>query len=560
MKKLFLLVFASILSGASLLAQTRYLDPVFTDVTVQKNVIYGSNFQVASYLFGLAKNSQRQPLACDVYTPTGDTAKSRPIAIVLATGNFLPGAVVNRPTGSKSDSSVVELCTRLAKMGYIAVGADYRLGWGPTASTQLARTYTLINAAYRGLQDLRSCIRYFKANGSTFGIDSNRVVVMGYGTGGYVTLGLSADAYSKIVTTQFPQGKFAVPVSATASIPMVRESENGDIEAKSFGFAVDSTVNPISSKFWKAGDTLCVPNTILPSSKYQLAVNFGGAVGDLTWVDKNSPPIISIQTPNDPFAPYTSYVLSVPIGGGNTLPVVEVQGSYLIQKKLDSLGTTDPWKKLTAAADPYRSLVAPRNLAFNPTVGTPGYQLAAIAPPGLFPIMGRFINDSGPWDWWDFSNATGGNDSTNISGNGNMLAARTKFPLAADNVKATLEAGRTAKLYIDTLVKFVAPRACITLNLPCKSLVTGTQDFLANDTKLAIYPNPSFASVTFQSEVSNRMQTIELYDLSGRSVRVISNINNDTYTINREGLAQGMYIAKVQFEGGLLTRKLVFQD
>ncbi len=565
MKKLLLLLFVSVMASASMFAQApqRYLDPVFTDVTVQSNVIYGSNFQVASYLFGLAKNSQRQPLACDVYTPTGDTAKSRPIAIFVSGGNFLPGAVVNRPTGGKTDSAIVEMCKRFARMGYTAVAADYRLGWAPTGSTSLVRTYTLINASYRGLQDLRSCIRYFKANAGSFAVDTNRVAVMGFSTGGYLSLGLSADQYAKIVTTQYGQGKFAVAVSATASVPMVIEGENGDVEGKTLALAVDSTKNPISSKFWKAGDTLCVPNTPLPSSKYQLAANFGGAVGDLTWIDKNSAPIITIQPPTDPYAPYVSYVLSVPIGGGNTLPVVEVQGGYLVQKRLDSLGVTDAWKKLTPSADPYRGLVAARNGAAAPSVTPSAFfpeGVKAIAPPGLFPIMGRFTNDSGPWEWWDFDNKTGGSDSTNISGNGNMLYARQKFPLAADNVKATLEAGRTAKIYIDSMVRFVAPRACITLKLPCASLVTGTQDFLANDTKLAIYPNPSFASITFQSDVANRMKSIELYDLSGRSVRVISNINNDTYTINREGLSQGLYIAKVQFEDGLLTRKVVFQD
>lgn len=558
MKKVFLLLFAAASICVNVSAQ-RYLTPQFTDVTVQSNVIYGQNFTALT--LATIKHTSRQPLACDVYTPKGDTVKSRPIAIFVSGGNFLPGFVVNRPTGSKTDSAVVEACVRFAKLGYTAVAADYRTGWDPTNSSQTARVYTLINASYRGLQDLRSCIRYFKANASNFAVDTNRVAVLGFSTGGYVVLGTAGvDAYTKIVTTKYPAGKFTVPVSATQAIPMIIEGDNGDIEAKTLALAPAASANPVSP--WPAGDTMCVPNTPGPSSKFQLAVNFGGATGDLTWLDKNTPPIISIQPPTDPYAPYVSYVLQVPIGGGRSLPVVEVQGGYLIQKTLDSLGVTDAWKKLTAQYDPYKTLVGPRNAAASSSVTASAYfpPITGISPPGLFPIMGRFTNDSGPWEWWSFDNATGGNDSTNISGNGNMSLARAKYPATADNKLATAEAARTARIYIDSMVQFIAPRACITLKLPCAALVTGTQDFLSNDTKLAIYPNPTFASVTFQSEVSNRMQTIELYDLSGRSVRTISKINSDTYTINREGLAQGMYIAKVQFDGGLLTRKLVFQD
>lgn len=558
MKKIFLLLFVAASTYLNVSAQ-RYLTPQFTGVTVQSNVIYGQNFTALT--LATTKHTSRQPLACDVYTPTGDTATSRPIAIFVSGGNFLPGFAVNRPTGSKKDSAVVEACVRFAKLGYTAVAADYRTGWDPTNSSQTARVYTLINASYRGLQDLRSCIRYFKANATTYAVDTNRVAVMGFSTGGYVVLGTAGvDNYTKIVTTKYGPGKFTVPISATTAIPMVIEGDNGDIEAKTLALAPAATANPVSP--WPAGDTMCVPNTPGPSSKFQLAVNFGGAVGDLTWIDKNTPPIITVQPPTDPYAPYLSYVLQVPIGSGKSLPVIEVQGGYLIQKTLDSLGVTDAWKKLTAQYDPYKPLTAARNTAASASVTASAYfpPVIGIAPPGLFPIMGRFTEDSGPWEWWSFDNPTGGSDSTNISGNGNMRLARAKYPAAADNKLATAEAARTARIYIDSLVQFVAPRACITLKLPCASLVTGTQDFLSNDTKLAIYPNPTFASVTFQSEVSNRMQTIELYDLAGRSVRTISKINSDTYTINREGLAQGMYIAKVQFDGGLLTRKLVFQD
>ena len=54
------------------------------------------------------------------------------------------------------------MATRLAKMGYVAAVASYRLGWNPVATTQTERVYTLINAAYRGVQDSRAAVRYFR--------------------------------------------------------------------------------------------------------------------------------------------------------------------------------------------------------------------------------------------------------------------------------------------------------------------------------------------------------------------------------------------------------------
>src|SRR5690625_6672470 len=81
---------------------------------------------------------------------------------------------------------------RLAKMGYVAANMDYRLGWKPLADSQDERTNTLINAAYRGIQDLRTAIRYFRKSveeeGNPYRVDTSRIVAWGGGTGGYVSL------------------------------------------------------------------------------------------------------------------------------------------------------------------------------------------------------------------------------------------------------------------------------------------------------------------------------------------------------------------------------------
>ena len=536
-QRLLLLVFA-FCSVMTLNAQ-RYLTPQFTAVT-KTTAIYGQNFTALT--LSVTGHTLRQPLVCDIYTPTGDVATARPLVIFIPTGNFLPKSVRRSPTGDRNDSIAVEMCTRFAKLGYVTASIDYRLGWNPIASQQTDRIYGLINAAYRGIQDARSAVRYFKANSAALNIDTTKIMVIGEGTGGYIAMGMaSLDKYSEILTTQYPQGKFTIAGAGGSVIPMVIEAYNGNIN----GTAPDTATRSPQGYPYPLGDTLHVPNLGSRTSNYALTVNIGGAVGDITWLDAASTPIISIAAPYDLNAPYRDGVLGVPIGGGVSLPVVNVQGSYLVSLKADTLGINNAFKKLTAAYDPYKSLVAARNGIYaNSSPFTTGVSAAYAS--GLFPIIGRNTNnDSSPYQWWskDTTIATNkfGLDSASLAGNPGMSAAK-------------------AALYIDSMMTFITPRACVVMNLPCAGLVTGTEDLLnSSTTKLFASPNPSKTAVTFESEVFNPMQAIQLFDMAGRQVMQVK-VNSHNYTLQRNGLAPGLYVAKVKFEGGILTKKIVFED
>ena len=130
MKKSFTL-FIFLMSVLHLSAQERYLDEVFTDVMVMEDIVYGVNATVL--LLPIAGEAVPQPLAMDVYMPEGDTETERPLVLVFHTGNFLPSVLNGQISGTKSDSSVVEICTMLARRGYVAASVDYRLGWNPLA-------------------------------------------------------------------------------------------------------------------------------------------------------------------------------------------------------------------------------------------------------------------------------------------------------------------------------------------------------------------------------------------------------------------------------------------
>ncbi|NJL74744.1 MAG: hypothetical protein HC892_06610 [Saprospiraceae bacterium] len=189
----------------------RFLTNVFDEVKVTRNVVYGVNATVI--LLPQVGQAVPQPLTMDVYEPVGDERTERPLVLIFHTGNFLPVPQNLQIGGTKNDSSIVEYATRLAKMGYTAASCTYRQGWNPAAQSQPERALGLIQAAYRGIQDARTAIRFFKRDyaesGNRFGVDTSRVVLWGEGTGGYITLGASAlSNYLEILTTTNSPGKF----------------------------------------------------------------------------------------------------------------------------------------------------------------------------------------------------------------------------------------------------------------------------------------------------------------------------------------------------------------
>ena len=339
MKKLYPLALLLLLIPVLTMAQTRYLDEVFPTVTKDVGLNYGANATVlyATSPLGIIKEN----LKMDVYMPEGDTETDRPLILYFHTGNFLPFRNPQNPAelgfngscgGERSDSAAVEMCTRLAKMGYVVASCDYRLGWNPLAASDVLRRFGIINAAYRGVQDARTAVRYFRKSvaeeGNKFGIDESKIVIWGQGTGGYLSLTMGTlDNYLKIPLAS--NGKFVYDHDSdpgTPPIPMIVEPINGDIYGTSVG------LHPVS------GDTLCYPNHLGYSSDYALGVNLGGASADSAWVDPGQVPLISFAVPTDNFAPYAEGIVNVP---GTNLQVIETQGSYLIQKLHQEFGNQD---------------------------------------------------------------------------------------------------------------------------------------------------------------------------------------------------------------------------
>ena len=382
MKKL--LMWAAVLSigAVQAQAQTRYLDEVFDDVNVTSNVVYGENITVITAL------PAPQELLMDIYEPAGDTETDRPVLLYFHTGNFLPPFVNGSPLGTKNDNTAVEICTRYAKKGYVVASVDYRLGWNPLAATQQERTTQLIQAAYRGVQDSRTAVRFFRMTdaeqGDPYGIDPTKVGMIGEGTGGYITLASATISdYNDIILddTGSPITKFWYDPGNGSFVPMVVESIHGDPDATTDTYA------PASA----GGFQLCMANHTGYSSDFDFQMNMGGALGDLNWLDEGDMPMVSFQTPYDPFAPYETAVLIVPT---TTEPVVEVSGAYDIHEEINGYATNN------------NAVFADFGLEDPAADDNNGWD-------GLFPVMNQLDAngnptepyDSAPWQWWDYDAA-----------------------------------------------------------------------------------------------------------------------------------------------------------
>ena len=442
MKK-FLTLALGLLAFSQLDAQVRYINEVFTDVNVTTDVVYGSNVTVLPLLQGAPPAAQ--PLVCDIYEPAGDTETDRPLIIYIHTGNFLPQYLNGSAVGNKSDSTAVELCTRYAKMGYVVASIDYRLGWNPLAATQSERTFQLINAAYRGVQDARTAVRFFRMSedtmGDPYGIDPTKIGYFGEGTGGYVSYAASTiEDYNDIILddTGLPIAKFWTGTPGQPDyIPMVIEAVNGDPEAITDGFAPAGVfgADPVQ---------LCIANHPGYSSDVSFQVNLGGALGDLNWLDAGDPAMISFQAPADQFAPYTTGVLVVPTTNEN---VVEVSGAFDIHAEINAqmMPNNNAAYQSLGLSDVY-STQATAN-------GNQGWD-------GLYPVLNDYVDgsptqpfDGAPWQWWDVA-------TTELvdAANGTTVA-QTQLTLNPN--MGPLE----GRAYCDTIVGYAAPRMAALLDL-----------------------------------------------------------------------------------------------
>lgn len=243
----------------------------FPDVTVTTGVLFGSN---------TATSGGNQNLLMDVYEPTGDVLTNRPVVVVAFGGSFVGG---NR-------AQVADLCEQFARLGYVAVANDYRVGFF------LPNEATTTRAVMRGSHDMKACVRYLRKtvaeDGNPYGIDPDRIIVGG----------VSAGAISAIHAAYLDQG---------SEIPAVLQGEIaslGGVEGNSGTPGYSSEVLGVYS--------------------------FSGAIGDTLWIEPGDKPLVSVHEDGDGTVPYGTQevaVIGIPTG-------LVASGSRDIHVRMNSLG------------------------------------------------------------------------------------------------------------------------------------------------------------------------------------------------------------------------------
>ena len=521
--------------GLSVSAQDRYLDDVFSAVTITSDVTYATNISILPMLQGLPPGPAT--LKCDIYTPDGDTETNRPVIILVHTGSFLPAVVNGQATGSKTDLSIVEQCTRWAKKGYVAVAMDNRLGWNPTSTDQNVRTSTLLGAAYRGIQDAKAMVRYMRmteATGNPYGIDESKIILGGQGTGAYISLGYAT--LSDESELYLP--KFLDFTDPTNPIPYVYPPVFGNIDGTDSTYAPVYDTDTTSATYGQIIGQMPfnIPNNIGYSNDVNMVFNLGGALADISWLEAGDVPMVSFHCEKDPYAPIDTGDVIVPTTGDF---VVEVMGSRTVQIT-QSMYNNNPYGAWSYISDAYTTAANVNNGGYD------GLYVFKTPPPSTTPnAFGEMEEEQGsPWDWWDnatydamfaaYHGAPAGYGAANsLLGNPNMSVAN-------------------GNLYLDTVQGYLNPRMYLTLGL---GTALSVNELIAQTTE--IYPNPANNVLNIVSYTVG-IENINIYNLNGQLV-LNKEVNNNQKTLNISSLESGIYIVDILSENTSVKRKLIIE-
>ena len=86
--------------------------------------------------------------------------------------------------------------------------------------------------------------------------------------------------------------------------------------------------------------------------------------------------------------------------------------------------------------------------------------------------------------------------------------------------------------------------------------VQWTQDIEMPELSYKVFPNPTQSVFNIENSELN-IQSIELYDISGRYLKSIQDCNKSTISIDLTPFSNGIYFAKIKSSKGLRTEKVV---
>jgi carboxylesterase type B len=150
------------------LATQCWVDPVYdaSDIQITRDIQYGSAFNNAT--------NQTQILLLDSYfPPASDNRTERPVIVFIHGGSF--------DAGCKNWSGIPDFVTELARRGIVVVSIDYRL-------TGDFWTWESQQMMFDATEDARAAVRFVRKNAKQYGLDTERVMVMGESAGAITSL------------------------------------------------------------------------------------------------------------------------------------------------------------------------------------------------------------------------------------------------------------------------------------------------------------------------------------------------------------------------------------
>lgn len=251
----------------------RYLNEIFDSLTLIQNVSYGN---------AINASGQSQNLKLDIYMPKNDTATNRPLIIWMHGGSFV--------SGSKDNPEIVPFAERFAKRGFVCASIQYRLGLDGFPPNQ----QIVLRSVIRAVQDGKAAVRFFRANASTYQIDTTHIFFGGSSAGAISALHIG---YLSSLS------EFQLEADSSLIIGL------GGLEGGNDG----------SPGY---------------SSKIHGVINLCGAIGDKLWIVPGDIPVASVHGDQDQTVPYKTAEIKfqgLPLG-------VVVDGSYSIDSFANTIG------------------------------------------------------------------------------------------------------------------------------------------------------------------------------------------------------------------------------
>ena len=506
----------------------RYFTEVFDEVTVTSNIQYGTNISIVDIILGLSDTPGPEDLFMDIYEPEGDAVAERPVVIFAHRGDFLPPIINQTPYGSKTDSAVVEICRDMAKRGFVAISMGYRLGWNPFGTDQEIKSGVL-QASYRLSQDMHNVVRFLRMHaaeqGNTFRIDPTRIAIGGFDSAGW---GAASLAHLKTVSQVDTLVKF-VDLSKMPPEPFVIEAVHGNPQG------TDQAL-------------LNLPNFPTYSSEVSAVINIEGGLGDLSWVEAGDVPMIAFQRRTS-FTSRGIRDVSLTAGGSIIIPTGAFPDTIITRAQ--ALGNQDIFinagfddaltEDAVASTDGLEGLMLYSGQKVNLTVlcdPTPGADSSS------------YGNNNYPWNWYDedvFGAAWDGVPNQTIPSQIYICGFN-----ASEGNPNNAEASR---IFIDTMTNYIVPRLAVAMNLG--DLVDNTNNALKPELAFSAFPNPSSGKVTFRA--NEPIRTVQVIDLSGRVVSQWTGVNQLQETMDIGALPNGIYVARLRFDKGIVTEKILVE-